>query len=259
MTMTGKQAVQLAAEYIGCDATKFRVKYKAMTGQSTSGNWCCVFASAIVCGWAGAKLEGLPSTWCPDARKAATNAGREVSVEQARPGDVVYFEWSGNENADHVGIFESYSNGVLTTVDGNVSNRVGRRSRVKGRDYRKVWVVRPEYAAEAKQVAAKLLVDGVFGKVTVKRLQKALRDKGYYDGVIDGVFGPMTAKALQRYLAKLGYYTMAIDGSFGHFSTIALQNWLRNLGYYTTAYIIDGVWGKVTTKCLQQALNAGKF
>lgn len=153
--MTGSQAVKLAAGYIGCDASKFRAKYKQMTGKDTSGNWCCVFASAIVCGWAGAKLDGLPSTWCPDARKAATNAGREVSIEQARPGDVVYFEWSGNDNADHVGIFESYISGVLTTIDGNVSNRVGRRSRVKGRDYRKVWVVRPTYAAEqAKSEAA---------------------------------------------------------------------------------------------------------
>lgn len=256
--MTGSQAVKLAAGYIGCDASKFRAKYKQMTGKDTSGNWCCVFASAIVCGWAGAKLDGLPSTWCPDARKAATNAGREVSIEQARPGDVVYFEWSGNDNADHVGIFESYISGVLTTIDGNVSNRVGRRSRVKGRDYRKVWIVRPTYAKE-QQVAAKLLVDGIFGTVTCKALQTRLHALGYYNGLIDGSFGPMTAKALQRYLAKLGYYTMAIDGSFGHFSTIALQNWLRNLGYYTTAYIVDGVWGKVTTKGLQQALNAGKF
>lgn len=259
--MTGAQALALAQGYIGCDRSKFRSKYKAMTGVDfgASADWCCGFASCIVVGWGGATLPGLPSLWCPDARVAATSAGREVSVEQARPGDVVYFEWSGNDNADHVGIFESYSGGVLTTIDGNVSNRVGRRSRVKGRDYRKVWVVRPIYAKEQQQVATKLLVDGVFGKVTVTRLQEALRDKGYYGGIIDGVFGPVTAKALQRYLAKLGYYKMAIDGSFGHFSTIALQNHLRRIGYYTTAYIIDGVWGKVTTKGLQQALNAGKF
>lgn len=148
MSMTNTQALELAKAYIGCNASKFRTKYKEMTGESTSGDWCCVFASAIVVGWAGAKLTGLPNTWCPTARTEATKAGREVSLEQAKAGDVVYFEFSGNDNADHVGIFESYKNGVLTTIDGNVSNRVGRRSRVKGRDYRKVWVVRPTYAAE---------------------------------------------------------------------------------------------------------------
>ena len=155
--MTGAQALALAQGYIGCDRSKFRSKYKAMTGVDfgASADWCCGFASCIVVGWGGAKLAGLPSLWCPDARRDATSAGREVSLEQAKAGDVVYFEFSGNENADHVGIFESYKNGVLTTVDGNVSNRVGRRSRVKGRDYRKVWVVRPEYAAEqAKSEAA---------------------------------------------------------------------------------------------------------
>lgn len=155
--MTGSQALALAQGYIGCDRSKFRSKYKAMTGVDFGAlaDWCCGFASCIVVGWGGAKLAGLPSLWCPDARRAATSAGREVSIGQAKAGDVVYFEFSGNDNADHVGIFESYKNGVLTTVDGNVSNRVGRRSRVKGRDYRKVWVVRPEYAAEqAKGEAA---------------------------------------------------------------------------------------------------------
>ena len=54
-------------------------------------------------------------------------------------------------------------------------------------------------------------------------------------------------------------YTRAVDGDFGYYSVVALQNWLRHLGYYTTMYVIDGDWGKVTTRCLQQALNAGKF
>lgn len=256
--MTGSQAARLAAEYVGCDASRFRAEYKRITGKDTSGDWCCVFASAVVCGWAGAKLEGLPSTWCPDARMAATSAGRQVDLSEARAGDVAYFEFTGNDRADHVGIVESYHNGVLTTIDGNVSNRVGRRSRSRA-NWRKVWVVRPTYAAEQAKSDAGLLVDGVFGPVTCRALQTRLKALGYYNGLIDGDFGPVTAKALQRYLAKLGYYKMAIDGSFGHFSTIALQNHLRRIGYYTTAYIIDGVWGKVTTKGLQQALNAGKF
>ena len=119
-------------------------------------------------------------------------------------------------------------------------------------------VIRPSYAADIIE-KAKLLVDGVRGKLTVSRLQEALRDKGVYSAHVDGVFGVKTATALQAYLAKLGYYTRAVDGDFGYYSVVALQNWLRHLGYYTTAYLIDGDWGKVTTKCLQQALNAGKF
>lgn len=257
MTMTGKQAVQLAAGYIGSGPSAFYGYYSQHFSEFRSGNWCACFVSCIV-KMAGAKCAGLPGVYCPTMRNAGVAAGKAVAVSSAKPGDIVYFNWDANQNADHVGMVERIdaTARTITSIDGNVSGKVGRRTR----KWSEVMsVIRPTYAKEKQRVAAKLLVDGVFGKVTVKRLQEALRDKGYYDGVIDGVFGPMTAKALQRYLAKLGYYKMAVDGSFGHFSTIALQNWLRNLGYYTTAYIVDGVWGKVTTKCLQQALNAGKF
>lgn len=255
MTMTGRQAVQLAEGYIGCNASKFRAEYKRMTGQQTSGDWCCVFASSIVVGWAGAKLEGLPNTWCPTAREKATGAGRQVSLSQGKPGDVVYFEFTGNENADHVGIFESYSNGVLTTIDGNVSNQVGRRSRTS-RNWKKVWVVRPTYAEEKGKAETKLVVDGVFGSVTCRALQTALQAKGYYKAAIDGVFGPLTKRAYQQFLRDKGFYNGVIDGVFGIMSVKAEQSWLRSLGFYDRA--IDGARGPYTKKGLQMALNAGK-
>lgn len=256
MTMTGAQAARLAAEYVGSDSSRFRAEYKRLTGKETSGDWCCVFASAIVCGWAGAKLEGLPSTWCPDARVAATSAGRQVDLSEARAGDVAYFEFTGNDRADHVGIVESYHNGVLTTIDGNVSNRVGRRSRSRA-NWRKVWVVRPTYAAEAKQAAAKLLVDGIFGTVTCSALQRRLAALGYYKAAVDGVFGPLTKRAYQMFLRDKGYYGGIIDGIFGVMSVKAEQRWLASVGCYPGA--IDGARGPLTKKGLQMALNGGKL
>lgn len=256
MTMTGSQAVKLAAGYIGSGASTFYAYYSRNFSEFRSGNWCACFVSCIV-KMAGAECAGLPGVYCPTMRNAGVAAGKAVAVAAAKPGDIVYFNWDSNQNADHVGMVESIdaTARTITSIDGNVSGRVGRRTR----KWSEVMsVIRPTYAKE-QQVATKLLVDGIFGTVTCKALQTRLHALGYYNGLIDGVFGPMTAKALQAYLAKLGYYKMAIDGSFGHFSTIALQNHLRRIGYYTTAYIIDGVWGKVTTKGLQQALNAGKF
>ena len=252
--MTGSQAVKLAAGYIGSGASTFYAYYSRNFSEFHSGNWCACFVSCIV-KMAGASCAGLPGVYCPTMRNAGVTAGKAVAVAAAKPGDIVYFNWDSNANADHVGMVESIdaTARTVTSIDGNVSGKVGRRTR----KWSEVMsVIRPTYA---KEQAAKLLVDGIFGTVTCKALQTRLHALGYYNGIIDGVFGPMTAKALQAYLAKLGYYKMAIDGSFGHFSTIALQNHLRRIGYYTTAYIIDGVWGKVTTKGLQQALNAGKF
>ena len=213
MTMTGAQAARLAAEYVGCDASRFRAEYKRLTGEATSGDWCCVFASAIVCGWAGAKLEGLPSTWCPSARVAATSAGREVSLSEGRAGDVVYFEWTGNDNADHVGIFESYRNGVLTTIDGNVSNRVGRRSRIKGTNFRRAWVVRPAYAEEKEEDLYIPTTISRGSKGNAVAMAQALLNMRAGAGIrIDADFGPYTAKRVAEWQKAHG---LAADGVCG--------------------------------------------
>lgn len=257
MTMTNTEAAKLAKTYVGSGPSTFYSYYsKHATPKISSGPWCACFASSILM-MAGATAPGFPGLYCPTMCKEAKKAGATVPVSQAQPGDVVFFNWDRNDNADHVGICQGVDvkSKLITTVDGNVSNRVGRRTRTFGEV---MAVVRPKYATKIIE-RAKLLIDGVFGKITVKALQESLASKGYYDGLVDGMFGPMTATALQRYLAKLGYYTRAVDGNFGYYSVVALQNWLRHLGYYTTAYLIDGKWGAFTTKALQKALNANRF
>lgn len=255
--MTGKQAAQLAASYIGSGPSTFYAYYSRNVSEFRSGNWCACFASCIVM-MAGATCAGLPGVYCPTMRNAGVDAGKAVSVANAKAGDIVYFNWDANSRADHVGICESVNAGsrTITTIDGNVSKQVGRRTRTWGEV---MTVIRPTYKAESVVESAKLLVDGVRGKLTVSALQRSLAKKGYYSAAVDGVFGAKTATALQKYLAKLGYYTRAIDGDFGYYSVVALQNWLQHLGYYPMTYLIDGNWGKYTTQGLQQALNANKF
>ena len=50
-----------------------------------------------------------------------------------RPGDVVFFDWSGGHTIggiDHVGLVEAvHSNGTITTLEGNTSNMFLRRLR----------------------------------------------------------------------------------------------------------------------------------
>lgn len=255
--MTGRQAAELAASYIGSGPQTFYNYYSSHVSAFHSGNWCACFASCIVI-MAEAKCAGLPGVYCPTMRDAGVAAGAAVSIASAKAGDIAYFNWDTNTRADHVGIVESVDANArtITSIDGNVSNSVGRRTRKWGEV---LTIVRPTYKAESVIEAAKLLVDGIRGKLTVSALQRSLKKKGYYSATIDGVFGVKTATALQKYLAKLGYYTRAIDGDFGYYSVVALQNWLRHLGYYPTSYLIDGKWGKYTTQGLQQALNASKF
>lgn len=86
---------------------------------------------------------------------------------------------------------------------------------------------------------AKLDVDGVWGALTTKALQRALGVEA------DGIIGPVTTRALQR---KLG---VTADGIIGPVTRKALQ---RHLGVKQ-----DGIWGPETTKALQRRLNAGTF
>lgn len=255
--MTGTRAVQLAAGYIGSGPSTFYSYYSRNVAPFSSGSWCACFVSCILL-MADVKCAGFPGVYCPTIRNAGVEAGAAVSIANARPGDVVFFNWDTNQNADHVGMVESIDANArtITSIDGNVSNQVGRRTRKWGEV---MTVIRPTYKAESVVESAKLLVDGIRGKLTVSALQRSLTKKGYYSAAVDGVFGVKTATALQKYLAKLGYYTRAIDGDFGYYSVVALQNWLRHLGYYPTTYLIDGKWGKYTTQGLQQALNASKF
>ena len=88
-------------------------------------------------------------------------------------------------------------------------------------------------------VPSRLVVDGDFGPLTKKALQRAL-------GVAaDGSVGPITVGALQRHVGA------SADGSWGPLTTKALQ---RHLGVAA-----DGVFGPISVRALQTRLNAGTF
>lgn len=151
-----------------------------------------------------------------------------------RPGDVVFFDWSGSrdiQKIDHVGVVEAvYKTGNIMVIEGNTDNRCMRRLRgpqiIAGYG-------RPAY--DGAPVVATLAVDGVFGPLTKRALQRHL-------GVTaDGVFGPVTKCALQRHLE------VRTDGVIGPITVRALQ---REIGAR-----VDGQWGPETTRCLQRYLN----
>lgn len=100
-------------------------------------------------------------------------------------------------------------------------------------------VSNPTPATKPTAASTSLAVDGLWGVLTTKALQRRL-------GVTsDGIFGPVTTKALQRLLG------VTADGVFGPITKRALQ---RRLGVAA-----DGIVGPITTKALQRALNAGRL
>lgn len=217
--------------------------------------WCAIFCSDAL-KQTNTACNYFPNTVAFDRRDSAVIGSAWVDRYALQAGDMVSMDWDGDNGGDHVGIVESVLGyGVYQTIEGNVSNSVGRRTRYAANI---LGGIRPKYAGEK---ADKLAVDGVFGALTIRELQTRLKKSGCYSGGIDGDFGYYSRLALQQYLRGKGFYTTAylLDGIFGYYSVLALQKYLRKLGYYTDAYLLDGDWGKYTTIALQKALNAGKF
>ena len=126
--MTPKKILTIARAEIGVKespANSNRVKYNtAYYGKEVSGSnyaWCAVFvwwcfrqagASALYYG-------GKKTAYCPTLK--AYHKGQAVSGDY-KPGDVVFFNFSGRTNAAHVGICESWDGTYITTIDGNTGS-----------------------------------------------------------------------------------------------------------------------------------------
>ena len=210
--MTGRQALELAAGYIGSGPQTFYNYYSSHVSAFHSGNWCACFASCILM-MADAKCAGFPGVYCPTMRDAGVAAGAAVSIANAKAGDVAYFNWDANTRADHVGIVESVdaSARTITSIDGNVSNTVGRRTRRWGEV---LTIVRPTYAKEEEWMVYGFsqVKNGSSGNA-VRICQAALNIRNGAGLLVDGACGPVTVEAIKRWQRKVGLYADGICGA----------------------------------------------
>ncbi|ERL11442.1 CHAP domain protein [Coriobacteriaceae bacterium BV3Ac1] len=97
---------------------------------ATSTPWCACFVSWVL-NQSRAYLPGTPSGACTAIMNQSRAAGYEVSLKYVLPGDVLIFNWNGNDDfGDHIGIVESGKNGIFQTIEGNTLNgRVAQRTR----------------------------------------------------------------------------------------------------------------------------------
>ncbi|MGC4957305.1 peptidoglycan-binding protein [Actinomadura citrea] len=103
-------------------------------------SWCDMAITywARHSGNAGAVLPGgdrAYTVWhAQDFQKAGRwHGGTTASVDQAKPGDIVFFDWGATNSVgaiDHVGVVEKVlGGGRLQTIEGNTSDSVRRRVR----------------------------------------------------------------------------------------------------------------------------------
>ena len=92
-------------------------------------SWCACFVSwcADQCGLIDAGV--MPKfSLCSDGVAWFAARGRLMDASSVpSPGDLIFFDWGGDGNVDHVGIVENVADGTVYTVEGNSGNRVRRR------------------------------------------------------------------------------------------------------------------------------------
>lgn len=253
-------------------------------------SFCDIFITWVF--WKEGLLGILPAGASYNTDYRASKGGR-VKKSQARPGDVLVFDWNWNTAAtNHVGILERVlPSGNFQTIEGNTSTgssgsqsnggRVARRTRKPSQVryvIRPIWskadqgapvaVSKPSKPAVTKD--GQLVTDGRMGTASSKALQRFLNDRIKTRKLkIDGRLGPDTYRSLQEYLGH-----PVVDGLLEHQSYkptelgngIGPHGWVYEgrgaKGSKTVRRLQkwigvgqDGVWYEGTTKALQRKLN----
>lgn len=139
-----------------------------LAGPSREIWWCCCFASWVLAK-AGVECPGFPSYNTDIVLRS--NPPR-VPLAEAKPGDIVIWDWDGNGTTDHIGFIEDAR--AMITIEGNKDNAVKRVNRMTA-NYLVRAVIRPDYGetgaptpprpSTSDPVAgmAALVIDGRYG------------------------------------------------------------------------------------------------
>ncbi|WP_088320304.1 CHAP domain-containing protein [Kineosporia sp. R_H_3] len=218
--------------------------------------WCAEFLW-----WVGRQASGgdklIPQiAYTPAMARYYTELGQSRFGTTPRRGAIAFFDFpDGIRRIQHVGLVEKVlPGGRIQTIEGNTSSGTAGSQSDGGGVYRRIRSTSlvvlygyPAYTAEAVVRPAPktgrdtsrhlepLVVDGVWGSATTRRLEQFLHLR------VDGRIDDTLRRAVQRWLG------VRVDGVWGRVTRRALQ---KRLGVTQ-----DGVTGKATTRALQRYLN----
>lgn len=209
---TSSQLLDWAAKQIGTvGGSKY---WQDVYGWSGGGYaWCAVFCSDAL-KQTGTACNYFPSTVAFDGRDKNVIGLAWVDKYNLKPGDMVSFDWDGDNGGDHVGIVEKVIGyGVYQTIEGNVSNSVGRRIRYASNI---ICGIRPKYSGDASKEEEDLYSFSTVKKGsnnnTVKIMQAALNVRNSAGLVVDGYCGTISDTAIRNFQRKKG---IGVDGVCG--------------------------------------------
>ena len=192
--------------------------------------WCCQFVWWVFkhAGATAFFYGGKKTAYCPTLMQYYKDKGQLVK-KNFEPGDIIFFDFNGNGQPDHVGIVERVVGNKVYTIEGNTSvgndtngGQVMRRTR-SGKTI--LCAARPKYDKNEKEgceVKLETLKKGCEGD-NVKALQTLLIGYGYDCGRhgADGDFGADTDRAVRVFQKGAG---LTVDGVVGK------NTWTKLLG-----------------------------
>ena len=151
--VTGKQIIEKATKYLGYGGTKFWRDY----GLPKGSHWCCAFVWDIFRMADASKLfyGGQKTAYVPTATVWLQATCKHIKMEDAKPGDIVVFTWSGKGynkqrgSRDHIGFIRKAGNAKHAyTIEGNTGASTPTQTRVmeRIREVKHIYgIYRPKY------------------------------------------------------------------------------------------------------------------
>ena len=254
MSVTAKAVLDVARSWIGY--SEANGKYKEILklyNDKTSGYdmkntdaWCDCFVSAVAIKAGATDIIGT-EVGCERHIDIFKKLGIWLEDGTITPqvGDIILFNWDDGTQpndgfADHIGFVEAVNGNVITCIEGNISESVGRRTIKVGWGYIRGYA-RPKYSSSSSTstkttnsqptitspsvkctITINQLQNGANGN-QVKTLQSLLIANGYSCGKYkdDGEFGADTEAAVKKYQKA---NKLEVDGVVG------VNTWNKLLG-----------------------------
>lgn len=272
---TSSDVLKIAANEVGYSrwndplpGTKYGRWYAELTNSSYFGTsgvpFCAMFVSWVL-NKAGVKCNYFPKAVAFDKSDRNELGSAYVDKYNLKPGDVISFDWDGDDGGDHVGFVEKVYSNYVSTIEGNTDNGIVAR---KTRYYSSIICgVRPNYSSSPSNSAT--------GNSLVKQGQQYLVNHGFSVGSsgIDGYYGQDTRAGLIKFVqTQLNKYGagLAVDGLNGPLTkrawekygpvyynvnkwslVLAVQTALLCHGYSVGSSGIDGYCGNDTNNAIK--------
>lgn len=216
-----------------------KARYSDAYQMTMQDPWCCAFVVAVFeqCGM----RDIIPCyAACDQMISVFTKWGRYFSrsVRCVRPGDIIFYDWTGDLSADHVGIVIQNRLGDLSVIEGNKTDSVA---------YRNISITSPQILGFG--VPNYDASDGTSGESRIDSISENL-DASYIKTLPVLQYGKANVyvKIMQVFLNYYEKANLEVDGQYGVLSKKAVADYQMKYKLEVDGIVGTETWTHILTK-----------